>query len=156
MLRKKSLAARRGVAWAQVSSRCSHLVSWSSPQIFMPPGVRRQLSDPNRGYNYQSLAQPGEPGVAAGPSDACTWAGGISLQVDGRGGRCDKLVSSAGTSATFGMTFFPPHGHGSTVLCGWPELQVVAALRAARPVVEVGPLVAAADDRGGSVGGGHD
>ena len=62
----------------------------------MPPAVRRQLSDPNRGYNYQSRAQPGELGLAAGPRDACTWTGGISLQVGVRGGRCDKPVSSAG------------------------------------------------------------
>jgi hypothetical protein len=39
------------------------------------------------------------------------------------------------------------------VLCGRAELQVVAALRAARPVVEVGPLVAAAGDCSGSVMG---
>src|SRR5579864_5707049 len=44
---------------------------------------------------------------------------------------------------------------GSTV-CGWPELQVVALLWAARPVVELGPLVAAADDWNGSVVGVHD
>jgi hypothetical protein len=44
---------------------------------------------------------------------------------------------------------------GSTLYCR-PELQVVALLRAARPVVEVGPLVAAADDRGGRVSGVHD
>jgi hypothetical protein len=39
-------------------------------------------------------------------------------------------------------------GHArSPLVCGRPELQVLAVLRAARPVVEVGPLVAAVGDR---------
>jgi hypothetical protein len=42
------------------------------------------------------------------------------------------------------------------VLSGRPELQVFAVLRAARPVVEVRPLVAAGGDRGGSVVRVHD
>jgi hypothetical protein len=42
------------------------------------------------------------------------------------------------------------------VLSGRPELQVFAVLRAARPVVEVCPLVAAGGDRGGSVVRVHD
>ena len=41
-------------------------------------------------------------------------------------------------------------------LCGRPELQVVAALRAARPIVEVGRLVAAVHDRSESVVRVHD
>jgi DNA-binding LacI/PurR family transcriptional regulator len=41
-------------------------------------------------------------------------------------------------------------------LCGRLELHVLAMLRAARPVVKLGPAVAAVDDRGGSVVGVHD
>jgi len=41
-------------------------------------------------------------------------------------------------------------------LCGQSELQVVALLRTARSVIKLGPLVAAADDRSGSVVGVHD
>ena len=37
-----------------------------------------------------------------------------------------------------------------------PELYVVAVLRAAGPVVELGAVVAAVDDRGGSIVGIHD
>jgi hypothetical protein len=48
-----------------------------------------------------------------------------------------------------------PDGY-STALCGWLELHVLAMLRAARPIVELGPGVAATDDRGGSVVGFHD
>src|SRR5215470_446705 len=44
----------------------------------------------------------------------------------------------------------------STFLCSRSELHVVAALRTARPVVELHALVAAAADRGGRVVGVHD
>jgi len=44
----------------------------------------------------------------------------------------------------------------SPCLCSRPELEVVAVLRTARPVVEICPLVAAGDDRGEDVVRIHD
>jgi hypothetical protein len=62
--------------------------------------------------------------------------------------------------ADFSARFIPSSAYWGrlgqlTALCSWLELRVAAVLRPAGPVVQLGPVVAAVDDRGGGVVGIH-